>query len=157
MKTLIPLNLKILFEYDIWQNANPNNWNITSYLNKFYDINAALALCKLYFPDFVEIKNCIIIGFRFDEKIFEQWYEEFNGDVSSVEKYCNLYDVADYFQINTIEYESEDLYKKSIDELSNILKSAWEINLKLLYPDKKIVVEVFEEYDVKRITMYSVG
>jgi hypothetical protein len=156
MKTLIDIDKTILNDYLLWENGNKNNWDITSYLNEFYDINAALAFSKLFFPDFIEKKDCIILGFRYDEKIFKQWYDNFNGDISSVERYCNLYDVADYFHINSPQYASDELYQKAIDELAKALKASWEANCKLLFPDKKVVAEVFSEYDVTRITLYTV-
>jgi hypothetical protein len=155
MKSLINFDKNILKEYALWENTNKENWNITSYLNQFYDVNAALAFSKLYFPDFIEERGCIILGFRYNQDVFNQWYEEFKGEAASVERYCNLYEVADYFHINASEYGSEEIYKKSIEIFSNVLKTSWEVNCKILFPKRQIKVEELEEYGVKRITLYT--
>lgn len=51
-KNIFKLNISLLSDYDEFLNANPDNWNIVSYLNLKYDTNAALAFSKFFFPDF---------------------------------------------------------------------------------------------------------
>lgn len=154
-KSLLDINLNLLKEYKEWADSNKNNWEITSYLNLKYDMNAAIAFSKLYFPDFIEKEGCIILGFRYDEEIFKEWYKHFNGDVSEVERICNRYELMDFFEINRNPDEKLDFYNLQIDEFANILKRSWEINCQLLFPDRKIVVDVYDEYDSTRITLYQ--
>jgi len=155
MKTLINFDKNLLREYSLWEKANENNWEITSYLNQFYDINAALAFTKLYFPDFIEERGCIILGFRYDEKTFNQWYEEFKGEIAPTETYCNLYDVADYFHINVAGYESEESYLEALEAFGNALKTSWELNCKVLFPEREMEVELVGDYGAKRITLHT--
>lgn len=155
MKTLINIDTSLITDYSLWENANKNNWNIASYLNQFYDVNTALAFSKFFFPDFLEKEGCIILSFRYDENSFKEWYKEFDGNIPSIERYCNIYDVADYFHINASINETDDLYQKVIDELASVIKKSWEINCKILFPDRKMIVEILREYDVTRITLYS--
>lgn len=152
MVTLIDIELNVLNGYTEWENANKGNWTICSYLNQFYDANAALAFTKFFFPTFIEKKGCTILDFRYDEMIFNQWYEKFEGDVSLVEKFCNLYDVADYFHINQVNIERQTIL---IEELTNALIKAWQINCNLLFPSKKLIVERFKEHGETCITLYS--
>ena len=154
MKTLLDINKNILIDYQDFDNVN-ENWNIGSYLNTFYDINSAIAFAKLYFPDFIEEKNCVILSLRYDKGIFEQWHKESKGNVSEIEKMCNLYELKDFFHINPIEFNSEEEYQKVIDVLGEVLKKSWDINLKLLYPNNQFKVVIFEEYESKFITFYS--
>lgn len=156
MRTLIELDKTVLLNYNLWQMKNESNWNITSYLNQFYDVNAALAFSKLFFPDFIEKENCVILSFRYDEKIFQQWYEEFDGHVSSVEKYCNLYDVSDYFHINISNYDTDELYERAINELAKALKKSWEANCSLLFPNRSFLANVYEEFGVTKITLHTI-
>jgi hypothetical protein len=154
MKTLLNTNKKILTEYIAWENANKGNWNILSYLNQFYDLNAAIAFSKLFFPDFIERDGCIILEIRYDEKIFNDWYKKFNGNCSKIEHQCNLYEVGDFFHINQ-SFSSEEIYDESVRELSKILKKSWEINCQLLFTNKKIIVDVFDQYNRTYITLFS--
>jgi hypothetical protein len=111
----------------------------------------------LYFPDFIERDGCVLSGFTYNEETFQYWYEAFKGDIPAIERKCNLYEVADYFQLNRPLNESPDFYNLAIDELGKVLKRSWEINCKILYPDKSIVVEVFDDYGTTRITLHSYG
>ncbi|MBL7866718.1 MAG: hypothetical protein JNM71_01735 [Flavobacterium lindanitolerans] len=154
-KSLIDINTDLLSEYNEIKVLNPDTWEIGEYLNLKYDMNAAIAFSKLYFPDFIEKDGCIILGHRYNEQVFKQWQDYFNGDVKAIESMCNSYEVMDYFQNNRPVTESLDFYNQVIDELAKTLKKSWEINCQILFPDKKIVVEVYDEYDATRITLYQ--
>jgi hypothetical protein len=155
MKTLLDFDKGILKDYNLWENANKGKWSVGSYINEFYDLNAALSISKLYFPDFVEVQGCIILGFRYDAEIFNQWYDKFQGEITPTERYCNLYGVADYLHINKVDYDSDETYREAIEIFSRSLKISWEINCKLLFPNRQMKIEELEEYGVKRITLYT--
>jgi hypothetical protein len=148
-KTLIDLDLTLLKSYKNFQDAN-ENWNILSYLNYKYDMNAALAFSKFFFPDFIEVKGCIVLSFLYNQETFESWFRELNGEISEVEKMANLYELKDYFHINT---DSEP----EVDVFGQILKKSWEMNLSILYPEKKFIIKLFEEYNSKFITFHTVS
>lgn len=154
-KNLLDINPDILPEYRNIANLNPNGWDIGEYLNLKYDINAAIAFSKLYFPDFIEKEGCVILGFRYDEVSFKKWFEHFEGNVPEIERRCNSYEIMDYFGLNRNLEESLDLFNDKINEFANVLKRSWEINCQLLFPDRRIIVQVYDEYDTTRITLYS--
>ena len=153
MKTLINIDSSVLQEYDDWKNANIN-WDIGDYISLKCKMNDAIAIGKLLFPNFIEKEGCIILEFRFDEETFREWFRLFEGDVKKVEYKCNLYEVMDYFN-DRDEYDSDEAYNFAIDEFSKILKKSWEINLKILFPDRIMNVDVFDEYDTTRITIFT--
>ena len=155
MKTLVKINVSTLVDYEKWKAANLENWDISKYLNQFYDINAALALSKLYFPDFIEVNGCVVLLQRYDEQIFNQWHREFNGVISLIEEKCNLYEVADLFHINEVEYPTSEIYNEVIAGLANALKISWELNLKHLFLDRQFKVHVYDEYGSTYITIHS--
>lgn len=154
-KKLFDINLNLLKEYNDIKKLNPDNWDIASYLNLKYDMNAAIAFSKLYFPDFIEKDGCIILGFLYDKITFNEWYERFNGDTTAIESMCNSYDVMDYFGLNRSQDESPDLFNQIIDEFAKILKKSWEANCKLLFPERKMIVEVYDQYNTTRITLFT--
>ena len=149
MKTNLKIDLSILDEYDDYAKANSDNWNIQSYLNMKYDINAAIAFSKFFFPDFVEREKCIILESRYNEGIFDEWYNEFNGDIEEVEKASNFYDIKDFFNINGVGDVNQ------LEVLGIILKSILEINLKNLFPDKKFEIYLIENYGETSITFHQ--
>lgn len=156
-KTLSKLNLSLLSKYDKFSEANPNNWDIVSYLNTFYETNAALAFSKFFFPDFVEVRGCIILGFLYNKKIFEDWFKSYKGDIAGIECMCNLYELKDYFHIND-DYDDDTIYWERIFALGHTLQRAWQINLKLLFPDRKFKVDLVDDrkMDMYYITIYSI-
>lgn len=154
-KRIFDINESLLKDYDEMKNLNPNNWDIASYLNFKYDINAAIALSKLYFPDFIEKEGCIILSFLYNEITFNQWYEKYSGDIKAVESMCNSYDVMDYFTNNKSQDDSSEFYNEIIDEFAKILKKSWEANCQILFPERKLIVDVYDEYDTTRITLFT--
>lgn len=153
--SLLNIDLNTLIEYKELETLNKKNWEISEYLNLKFDLNTALAFSKLYFPDFIEIEGCAILGFRFDEEVFYKWKEKYLNDNSEIERACNSYEVRDYFQNNNGIFLTVEDYDKSIIEFAKALKISWEINLKNLFPLKKYVVEVFEEDGITQITLFS--
>ncbi len=148
-KTLIQFDYSVLKGYSAFDKVN-KDWNILSYLNHRYDANAALAFSKFYFPDFVEVRGCIVLSFLYNQETFDSWFKELKGEVAQVEKMANLYELKDYFHIN-----SDD--QVNLDSLGQVLKRCWEINLSLLYPDRSVQVNTFEEYGSKFITLHTIN
>lgn len=150
MITNLKLSTDILNDYPEFEAVN-KNWNILSYLNYRYDLNAALAFSKLFMPDFIDYKGCIILSFLFSEERAEEWYEEFDGGIKEVEKMCNLYELCDFFHINNEKNTSEAQFFA----LGEALRVSWRLNLYQIYPDKKFNIDVFEEYQSIYITFYQ--
>jgi len=157
IKKLISITENLLPEFSELKTLNPETWDISEYLNLKYDINAAIAFSKFFFPDFIVKDGCIILGFRYSDESFKKWYKHYSGNISEIERTCNKYELKDFYNNNRNSNESLDLYNKKIDELGNVLKKSWEINCQLLFPEKKIVVDVFDEYDTTRITLYTIS
>lgn len=148
-KSLVNINLNLLPDFEKFDAVN-SDWNIEKYLNYNYDINSAIAFCKMYFPTFILHKDCVILENRFKLSTFNEWYDEFQGEVPLIEKMCNLYEVKDFFHLN-----SENAEEQKILEFGNILKCVWQINLNLLYPERKMLVSIFKEEDSMFITFFS--
>jgi hypothetical protein len=149
--SIINFSENILKEYSDFEKVN-DNWNILSYLNYNFDTNAAIAFSKLYFPDFVEYEDCIILSVLFNLETFNEWFEELNGNIKEVEKMCNLYEVKDFFHIN----RGDEIDEETLKIFANLLSTAWAISLNKLYPSKRFKIDTFEEYDSLYITIYQI-
>lgn len=145
---IIEIDTNLLLDYTFFAEVN-EDWNIEKYLNFNYDISAAIAFSKLYFPTFIEYKGCIILESRFNLSIFNDWFEDLKGNISEVEKMCNLYEIKDLFHIN-----SEGTIDE-INQLGNLLKKSWELNLTQLYPNRNMEVIIFEDDGNIYITLNS--
>lgn len=147
--SIVDLNTSLLPDYLDFQNVN-DDWDVEKHLNFNYDISAAIAFSKLYFPTFIEYEGCIILESRFDKSIFEEWKNKFKGNISEVEKMCNLYETKDFFHIN----DSDSSLEKS-EQLGVLLKKSWEVNLKSLFPDRNMTIVLFEQDGNNYITLHS--
>ncbi|QKX03576.1 hypothetical protein HN014_01150 [Aquimarina sp. TRL1] len=147
--SILEIDTNFLTDFKDFEKVN-DDWNVEKYLNFSYDINAAIAFSKLYFPTFIEYRGCIVLESRFDEGVFEDWYKEFNGEIKQIEKMCNLYELKDLFHINS---PNQSIGK--IKELGKSLKISWEQNLKILFPNKDIEVSLIDENDSCYITINS--
>lgn len=153
-KSLLEIDKKLLVDYDEAEVLNPHSWEISEYWNWKYDMNAALTFSKLYFPSFIEINDCIILAFRFNTSSFNAWSEQFGENIREIEAACNAYTVSDYF-FQTDVYNSDELYIAALREFALALKVAWELNCRILYPNRNIVCEILgTDADIK-ITLYS--
>ncbi len=110
----------------------------------------AILFSRLYFPEFVEVNDCIILKERYHKSIFNEWFRALNGDITEVEKMYNLYEVKDLFHINDCNISEE-----KIQTLASLLSTSWEINLSILFSHRKFTVKVFQESDTTFITFYS--
>lgn len=147
--SIINFSANVLKDYSDFEKVN-DNWNMLSYLNYNFDQNTAIAFSKLYFPDFIEYEDCVILSFLFNIENFNEWFEEFSGERRNIEKMCNLYEVKDFFHINSSEMDED-----SLKLFADILSTVWSINLSKLYPQKKFKIDVFKEYESLYITFYQ--
>lgn len=140
---------EIMEEFIKWKEIN-KSFYWSQYVNYKYDVEAALAFAKFFAPNLIEMEGCLILEDRYDEEIYKQWKNR-NESKEIIEKMMNLYEVKDYFHINTGIYTYEQ-----IEALGNILKYYWGMKFKNDFPNRNIKVDVFEEeYQELYITIYE--
>ncbi|WP_374718763.1 hypothetical protein [Parageobacillus toebii] len=140
-------------EYMEFKRANNGDFTWWDYVNVKSDLKTALAFAKFFYPDVLEVEGCLILKDKFSREIFELWKEDCQNDKVCIEKMMNLYQVRDFFHINVD--EKEDI-EEQIKVLGNVLKVFWTLSLKDRFPERNIVVEVFEEDDGELfITVYE--
>lgn len=142
-KSLKTISLERLPGYKDYKEANLD-WTIGSYLNMKYNILDAISFFKLYFPNFIQYKDCIFLEDRFNSEIVDNWLQEFNDDLKRVEYMSNLYEVKDLFHINWL----EDVSSFDIKELGDILQFSWQLNLDKLFGENIYQVDCFEEEEI---------
>lgn len=142
----------IIGEYVEWKKANENKFSWWNYVNLKADLKTALAFAKFFSPELIQYKGCIILKDKFNKENFDLWQAECNFQKTDIEKIVNLYEVADFFHINT---GADDNYNEQLYALGQVLKYYWSISFKEQFPNNNIVVEVFTEFDDIFITVYE--
>jgi hypothetical protein len=144
---------EIVGEFLEWKNANPDNFTWWNFVNIKADIDTALAFAKFYSPELLEIEGYCLLKDKFSPNVFEGWKRSCQNNKECVEKMMNIYQIRDFFHINTIDSENEN---EKFKALGRILKFFWEITFEKNYPEKKLKVHLFEEDDGELfITVYS--
>ena len=69
-----------------------------------------------------------------------------------------MYELKDYFHIND-NSDDDTVYWERLFALGRVMQRAWQINLKLLYPDRKFKVVLVDdrEMDMYYITFFSIS
>lgn len=89
---------------------------------------------------------------RYRKAIFQAWKRECS-DKTEIEKMMNLYELEDFFSIHT---EVDDNYEEKIKALGKALQFFWSTSFKERFPERDIVVSLFEDFDGEHfITVYQ--
>lgn len=152
MIIIFTFNDDLIKEYSDFKKANPDNFSWWSYVNMKSDLQTALAFAKFFYPEVIEVDNCLILKDRYFPELYHQWKSR-EDDKTTIEKMMNLYELKDFFHINRNEDEDE---LHQLKELGDVLQHFWTQCLKERYPEKQMAVKVFEEYGELFITVYEV-
>lgn len=144
-------NDDLIPEYAEYKAMNGSKFTWWSYVNMKSDLQAALGFVKLFYPEIVNVDGYFILKDKFNEKILNQWKAE-KMSVSEVEKMTNLYEVADFFHMNKSSSENTD---KMVHTFGESIRYFWNQSFAERFPDRKIKVDLFEEYGTLFITVYS--
>lgn len=149
---MISIQEDLINEYAEYKKVNGERFNWWSYVNMKSDVQTALGFVKLFYPDIVEVEGYFIIKDRFNQRVFNQWKER-EKNKSVVEKMVNLYEVKDFFHINTNENEN---LEKQLLVFGEALKHFWKQSFVERFPTRNIQVALFEEYGDLFITVYTI-
>ncbi|PJI07261.1 MULTISPECIES: hypothetical protein [Clostridium] len=142
----------LIEEYVDWQKANPNNFTWWSYVNMKADIKTALAFSKFFYAELMEIDGYILLKDNFDFDRYLGWKKFCKNDKNSIERVMNTYEVRDFFHINT-DYDDDNI-EEQIEALGEMLKFFWSLSFKQQFPNRNIVVELYED-EVLCITVFE--
>jgi hypothetical protein len=125
-------------------------------------LRLAAGFGHLFWPDFIEVRGCIVRKGAYDPNAFDEWWERLKGSASEVEKVVNHLDMVDLFYMagdaeGTSEKLTEDVVTALQMELAQILARTWSAALKDSFPSRTFKVDLFlgDEVDGPILTFYS--
>lgn len=143
----------IISEFTSWKKVNEDSFTWWSYVNMKSDIQLALGFANFFCPDLLLKEDCVLLKDHFDEEVYFDWKKELNGNKTEIEKIMNFYEVRDFFHIHSD--ENDPFYEEQVKSLAKAIQFFWSLSFNYYFPDKKIVVTVFEEYNTTCITVYE--
>lgn len=108
----------------------------------------AIGYATIFWPDFVIYEGCIFVRPP-DDANFRQWKEVFKGDLSETEKMINHRHIMDIF-LNSAYPPTREILR----HLGKVLKSMWECRIQRDFPEKRVVVEFFEDDNASLVDGY---
>lgn len=96
----------------------------------------------LAWPDFVEVRGCVLLASRFDEANFQSWWNRYSDHPYAIERVLNevhFYDLVD----DTF----DDGQLSVLEQAAVRVQSAWSAALSSAYPDRRFTVEYSTEPD----------
>ncbi|MCM1045527.1 MAG: hypothetical protein NC417_08440 [Candidatus Gastranaerophilales bacterium] len=104
-----------------------------------YDIEMAIGFAALFCPEIVEVDGCIFIAEFYNGNIQE--LKKAYKTVREIEMFVNSWSLTSLLKDN----DDIDYSIGFIDEFAKAIQYFWQMRLNILFPDKRVVVEIGEE------------
>lgn len=79
-----------------WQKENGEDFSLLGYLSCVGRAELAIAFTQLFYPSFIKYNGGIFLEATFDESLYKQWWQNFQGDMNEVEKVLNYVRLEDW-------------------------------------------------------------
>lgn len=93
----------------------------------------AAAFCSLFWPDFVEIEDCVFLAENFKKHSFDEWRTKLEGDRVKLESLINHVHVYDLFPNSSSGLVDLTAY----EQVGRTLLKCWSCALSERFPDKQ--------------------
>ncbi len=126
-------------QFSQWSSTFPTRRE-EDYISDNLSISTALVFTSIMFPEFKEVRGCIIRGSEYSEKNFEEWWRSTNGEQSSIEQVINHVHLWDIF------YPEEDSEYRALETLAGYMEMTWRMSAERSFPDYQFETDVTDDY-----------
>lgn len=121
---------------DLAKWVGDNQYYMFAYTNRNLTPDLAIAITKVFWPDFVTYEDGVFLAFQFDESSYISWKKQFDGDIEAVENMMNHVHLA----ADLLPRAFNDLSYHNIAYFGGILVNTWKCSLKTQFPDRNFEV-----------------
>ena len=146
-------NERIVPEYVEWKEANKESFTWWNFVNMKSDIQLALGFAKFFYPEVIIKDDCFLLKDNFNESRYQGWKKDCNGNKQQIETMMNMYGVDNFFENNS-DFNNQFIDDR-IEALAKALKLFWSMSFKERFPEKNIIVDIFDYSDETNITVYE--
>jgi hypothetical protein len=131
------LDTGLLRDFNRFRSQVDWDYTLRNYIESRGSYELAVAFADLFWPDFQEIRGCIIrmSGFRQDN--FDAWWERTRGDTLQIESVLNLLHIGEL-----VPSDVSDLDDSVLAYLGHTIVDMWRCRLATLFPDRAMVVRM---------------
>jgi hypothetical protein len=115
------------------------NWDYTlrNYIESRGSTELAVAFAKLFWPDFVEYRGCVITSDGFTEAGFDAWWDRLKGDRVAIEHILNHIHVLDL-----LPNDRSELDPSVCQFLGAAIVEMWASRVRQLFPNRRFIVRL---------------
>lgn len=84
--------------------------------------------------------------------MYKEWKKECDSEKTCIEKMMNLYQLKDFFHLNT---QDDGNLEDQVKALGDVLKLFWSMSLKDRFPDRVFNIKVFDDNGNLFITIFE--
>lgn len=129
---------EILSDYKDYASASgKRRFGLWDYLSVRGDFELAAAFTKLFWPDFKNVEDCILLAEQYEQETFQEWKQKLNGDRKQIESVINHVHIYDLF-LNT---KNENLDPAIYETIATAMMKCWKCALSEAFPGKKFKIE----------------
>ena len=115
------------------------------------NLDLAAAHAQFFYPEFIEIRGCIIFKDRHDAESLDAWIRKCDGDLSSVESIINH---MHFYDFPTNDTRKSEHRLETYEYLAKIAKRTWKAALAEQFPGRQFEFQYVTELDEYGPTLY---
>jgi hypothetical protein len=123
-----------------WRASFGGSPGLLDFLGEQGGATMAVAFAGLFWPSFVEVRGCVVLEERHDERTFEEWWRKLEGDCAAIEEVINHFHLWDVF-----EFEDEDVPEEGLTYVGEVLVRTWRCALSEQFPEREFRVQLFND------------
>ena len=113
--------LEDLAEISQWITAWSPQPSAMDFVSQNVSLAKALAVMRLVWPEFIEIRGCVLLSSQYSASAFEQWWETLDGDQVRIEQVMNHVHLWDVFGPTLVADGTNPAEEAALEELGRLM------------------------------------
>jgi hypothetical protein len=135
-----------------WIDGFGGKSDYVDYLTAQAPLGHWLAFSRMFWPQFMSVRGCILWDRVYEPNNFDHWYSELAGDATRIEATLNRLIV-----VNIIPAEESQTDDSALREIARVIRNCWEAALSAAYPEHTFDVCVADTEDGPVISFITTG
>lgn len=131
-----------------WDDGKGVDWYV--WLGSIADFKHAIAYSQVFWPSFIEYKNCIFLKHNFTVASYNKWVKLLKNDLTAVEKLINHEHILDVFNNPNL-----PVSEKQLEFMGELLVEMWSCKLKKDFSDRRFLFQ-FKRGDSNNLMGYEI-
>jgi hypothetical protein len=138
--------------FEEWRRGFDGRVSLWDYASRKGGVTLALAFASLFWPQLIEVEDCILLKERYDPDAFRQWRAQLGDQREAIERAVNHVHLWDLFDA-----ASEDVPDEGLDCLAAAMAGTWAAAVAEQFPGRLgevVVTQDGEDYG-PTITLFT--